>query len=61
MKCPECGSENVKRYSGHYTDCAKCGHSGYHRDFGAKCTCEQPHCLPVWWCEEHGEVVVPMD
>ena len=26
-----------------------------------KCTCEQPHYTPMWWCAVHGEVVVPMD
>lgn len=49
MKCPECGSENVSRYMGRA------------QDFGAKCTCAQPHYTPLWWCAVHGEVTVPMD
>jgi len=61
MKCPECGSENVSRYTNNGIDCNKCGHMGRSADFGAKCTCEQPHHLPVWYCEQHGEVTVPMD
>lgn len=28
---------------------------------GSKCSCDQPHYTPLWWCEEHGDVVVPMD
>lgn len=24
--------------------------------FGVKCTCEQPHLRPWWYCELHGEV-----
>ena len=26
-----------------------------------ECTCAKPHYTPMWWCAEHGEVVVPMD
>lgn len=26
-----------------------------------KCTCKQPHHLPVWHCAVHGEVIVQMD
>jgi len=61
MKCPQCGSDDVARYTSHGIDCRKCGHMGRSKDFGAKCTCAQPHHTPVWWCEEHGEVAVPMD
>jgi len=61
MKCPECSSDNVGRYSNNGIDCIKCGHSASAREFGAKCTCAEPHHTPMWWCQEHGEVVVPMD
>lgn len=27
----------------------------------ANCTCAQPHDLPVWYCETHGEVAVDAD
>lgn len=61
MKCPECGSADVIRYSNNVIGCKKCGHNGRALDFGAKCTCEQPHHLPVWHCAVHGNVAVPMD
>lgn len=60
MRCPKCNSQNIERYCGGF-DCRYCGHMGSAEAFGAKCTCEQPHHLPVWHCEMHGEVVVPMD
>jgi hypothetical protein len=61
MKCPKCGSEKVSRYSNNAIDCNECKYSASAQAFGAKCTCEQPHHLPVWYCEKHGEVIVPMD
>lgn len=61
MKCPECGSTDVVRYTSHGIDCRKCNHTGRSQDFGAVCTCAKPHHTPVWWCEQHGEVCVPMD
>jgi ribosomal protein L37AE/L43A len=61
MKCPECGSDRVERYTKHAVDCLNCGHSASATEFGAKCICEQPHHLPVWRCPVHGEVIVPMD
>jgi len=60
MKCPKCESENLSRYSGGI-DCNNCLYMGRPIDFGAKCSCENSHPLPVWYCELHGEVVVPMD
>jgi hypothetical protein len=56
MKCPNCGSDRVTRYTKHGVDCLTCGHMGRAQDFGAKCTCDQPH--PVWYCEAHGDVAV---
>lgn len=61
MKCPECGSTNVTRYSNNALDCVACGHSARSQDFGAKCTCDQPHRRPIRYCAVHGEVVVSMD
>lgn len=61
MKCPECGSERVARYTNNGIDCAACGHMGRSEDFGAKCSCSEPHYLPLWYCAVHGEVLVPMD
>lgn len=61
MKCPECGSDRIKRYTRHGLDCLACGHIGRSQDFGAKCTCAQPHHLPAWHCAVHGDVSVPMD
>ena len=62
LKCPNCGSENVSRYKGYNgLVCNHCDHMGGAQDFGAKCTCAQPHYTPLWWCDVHGEVIVPMD
>jgi len=60
LKCPECGSEHICRFST-WVCCDKCSTTGDLAKFGAKCTCAQPHHLPVWYCEAHGEVVVSMD
>lgn len=61
MKCPECKSVNVSRYSNNGIDCNDCGHMGRAIDFGAKCSCDQPHPLPGWYCQVHGNVTVSMD
>jgi hypothetical protein len=61
IKCPECGSDRVERYTRHGLSCLACGHDASAQEFGAKCTCERPHHLPAWYCDVHGEVVVPMD
>jgi hypothetical protein len=61
LKCPDCGSTNVGRYSNNGIDCNTCGNMGRAEEFGAKCTCSQPHHTPMWYCAVHGEVVVPMD
>lgn len=61
MKCPDCGSTDVSRYTKHGITCNKCGRDASAVEFGAKCTCEQPHRTPMWYCAVHGEVVVSMD
>ena len=60
LRCPECGSDRIYRFST-WVICDDCSTTGDHAKFGAKCSCEQPHHLPVWHCPLHGEVVVPMD